>query len=183
MSQKRTRKLHQDMSVADFKAYYRMKDDLIKFARRLGLSADGYKPELTARIERRLRGLPVPKDPKQSKGPRDSDKPLSRSTTVVNYRSDEKTRAFFTRQIGPHFHFTSHVNQYRLTHENLTYGDLIDEWVAEYERRKSPGYKAPIASHGEYNRHIRDFFADPANKGKTLRNAVVSWKAAKRRRR
>jgi len=161
-----------------------MKADLIRFARRLGLPSHGYKPELSARIERRLRGLPDRRgsEPKRSKRGRDSDKPLARSTRVVDYRSDDETRAFFESQIGPHFHFTYHLNQFRLARKQLTYGQLVDEWLAEYRRRKTPGYEAPIARHGEYNRHVRDFFADEANRGKSLRDAVKSWKQAKRQR-
>ena len=176
--------LHEDMSLSDFRDCYWMKDDLIAFARRLGLATHGYKPDLTARIERRLRGLPVVDDSKGARAStaRDSDKELSRTTPVVNYKSDDKTRAFFEEEIGPHFHFTYHLNQYRLHNPGLTYGDLVDEWVVEYERRKAPGYQAPIPSYGEYNRHVRDFFADPANKGKTLRDAVASWMRAKRER-
>lgn len=180
--------LRAHMSLSDFRDYYWMKDDLVAFARRLGVPAHGYKPELVGRIERRLRGLPDAKESKGTKAAkasavgRDSDKPLTRSTPVVNYRSDDTTRAFFVKMIGPHFHFTYHLNQYRLHNPGLRYGDLVDEWIAEDERRKTPGYKAPIASHGEYNRHIRDFFADSANNGSTLRDAVASWKKAKRAR-
>src|ERR1700738_1044278 len=99
-----------------------MKDDLIRLARKLSLPSHGYKPELSARIEQRLRGIPESPEPrpKQSKGPRDSDKPLRRHTLVINYKSDDKTRAFFESQIGPEFHFTYHLNQYRLAHDNLT---------------------------------------------------------------
>jgi hypothetical protein len=171
------------MSLSDFRDCYWMKDDLIAFARRLGVPTHGYKPELVARIERRLRGQPDPQEPpKRRKAGRDSDKPITRRTRVVNYKSDDRTRAFFEKEIGPHFHFTYHVNQYRLRNPGLTYGDLVDEWIAEETRRKTPGYKAPIASHGEYNRHIRDFFADPANRGRTLHDAIASWKKAKRAR-
>ena len=57
---------------------------------------------------------------------------------------------------------------------------LVSKWVAEYARRQDPKYRAPIASHGEYNRYIRDYFSDERNKGKSLRDAVASWNAAKR---
>ena len=176
--------LRPDMSVDDLKGYYRMKAELIALGRELGLPTDGSKPALMKRIERRLRGLPdVPERAQESpKGPRDSDKPLRLNTSIVNYKSDQKTRAFFESQIGPHFHFTYHLNQYRLANKNLTYGDLVDEWVAEYDRRKDPNYKAPIASQGEYIRYIRDFFADEPNHGKSFRQAVASWNAAKRAR-
>ena len=172
--------LHEHMSLSDFRECYWMKDDLVAFARRLGVATKGYKPELVARIERRLRGLPEANEtPKRPKPGRDSEKSLTLETPVVNYKSDAKTRAFFEKMIGPHFHFTYHLNQYRLHNRGLTYGDLVDEWIAEHERRKKSRYMAPIASHGEYNRHIRDFFADPANNGKTLRDAAASWNKAK----
>ena len=177
--------LREEMSLSDFREYYWMKADLIAFARRLGLRTHGYKPELVARIERRLRGLPdskVTKSAASSAAGRDSDKPLRRATPVVSYKSDDRTRAFFEEEIGPRFHFTYHLNQYRLHNPGLTYGALVDEWVAEYQRRRKPGYEAPIAPQGEYNRYVRAFFADPANKGKTLRDVVEAWKKAKRAR-
>src|SRR6266851_2826440 len=79
--------------VTEYRAYYWMKDDLIRFARQLGLPTHGYKPELSARIDRRLRGLSESAEPqrKQSKSPRDSDKPLRRGSPVINYKSDDKT--------------------------------------------------------------------------------------------
>jgi hypothetical protein len=174
--------LRPDLSVADFRAHYWTMAELASFARRLGLPARGPKPELVVRVERRLRGLVnAPERPrKRASGPRDSDSPLRRSTPVINYKSDEKTRAFFKSQIGPHFHFTYHLNQYRLARKSLTYGDLVEEWSAEYERRRGPDYKAPIASQAEYNRYIRDFFADEKNRGRSLRDAATSWNAAKR---
>src|ERR1041385_5502945 len=94
------------MSAAGYKAYYWMKADLVRFARRLGLATHGHKPELSARIERRLRGvLESAKLPKKPNSQRDSDRALRRSTPVVHYMSDDKTRAFFKSEIGPGFHF------------------------------------------------------------------------------
>lgn len=165
------------MSVADYKGSYWLKEELIQLARKMGLPTHGYKPELSARIERRLRGLSdrTATKPPRSGGVRDSDKPLTLKTPVVNFNSDAKTRAFFKAQIGPRFHFTYHVNQYRLNNKGLTYGDLVKEWQAEKQRRDSSNYKAPIASHGKYNCFIRDYFADKKNKGKTLKDAAAAW--------
>jgi hypothetical protein len=176
--------LHPNMSLQEYKSYYWMAADLARFARQLGLRASGGKPELSARIERRLRGLPDPPESAATtaKGPRDSDKPLNRDTPVIHYKSDAKTRAFFEKQIGPGFHFTYHLNQYRLARRRLTYGDLIDEWIAERDRRESEGYRAPLADHGKYNRFIRDFFADSSNRKKTLADAAVAWNAIKNNR-
>jgi len=177
------RSLRPKMDVAEFRAFYWMKADLVRFARQLGIATHGYKPELVARIERRLQGLPDLRDavPEPSNIVRDSDKPLRRNTPVVRYKSDEKTRAFFAAKIGPGFHFTYRLNQYRLAHRNLTYGDLVDEWIAERDRRRTPSYKAEIAEHGKYNHFIRDYFADERNRGKSLGDAAAAWNAIKTR--
>src|SRR3989440_8975763 len=113
--------LRRGISVADVKAYYWSMADVTEFAKRLGLSSHGNKPDLSARIERRLRGLPDEQSLRQrSTGPRDSDNALRPETPVVNYKSDDRTRAFFKRYIGPRFHFTYHLNQYRLAHAHPT---------------------------------------------------------------
>lgn len=169
------------MRLSVFRRYYWWKVELVDFARRLGLPTHGDKPSLTVRIERRLRGLgDLPTAPQiRSKGTRDSEQPLRRSTHVVNYYSDDDTRAFFEAQIGPEFHFTYHLNQFRLARKDLTYGDLIDEWLAERDRRRTPGYQAKIIDHCKYNGFIRAFFADERNSGKSLRDAAAAWNAVK----
>ena len=105
---------------------------------------------------------------------------MTRDTPVVSYYSDAKTREFFKSQIGPEFHFTYHVNQFRLANEELTYGDLVDEWIAERDRCRTEGYEAPRAAHGKYNRFIRTYFADAENKGKSLREAALAWNEVKK---
>jgi len=179
--------LNAEITVEEFLDFYWLKEDLVALARALGLPTGGYKPELSARIERRLRGLePEPEAaerPRARKGAaRDSDRPLTRETPVVHYKSDQKTRDFFKGEIGSHFHFTYHVNQYRLSHSGLTYGDLIDEWLAEFDRRKAADYKAPLSEHGKYNRFVRAYFADESNRGKSLADAAKAWNRAKNRR-
>ena len=171
------------MGVTEFRAYYWMKADLVRFARQLGLPTHGYKPEVAARIERRLQGLPALTEsaPGPSTASRDSDRPLRRDTPVVRYMSDAKTRAFFESQIGPGFHFTYRLNQYRLARRALTYGDLVDEWIAERDRRQNSNYTPEIAQQGKYNRFIRDYFADELNRGKSLGDAAAAWNEIKTR--
>ena len=177
------RSLRPEMDVTEFRAYYWMKADLVRFARQLGLPTHGYKPELCARIEWRLQGLPALTESalETPNVQRDSDRPIRRDTPVVRYMSDAKTRAFFESQIGPGFHFTYRLNQYRLAHRTLTYGDLVDEWIAERDRRRNPSYEAEIAQHGKYNRFIREYFADQLNRGKSLRDAADAWNEIKTR--
>jgi hypothetical protein len=173
------------MRAEDFEAYYWMKEDLVTFARQLGLSTHGYKPELSERILRSLTGpsgraaIFEEKKKLPAGAPRDSEVPLGRGSPVINYKSDKRTREFFKSQIGADFHFTYHVNQYRLANDGLTYGDLIDEWIAERDRRNNESYKPKIADHGEYNQFVRDYFADAANRGKTMRDAAAAWNVVK----
>ena len=175
--------LRSRMSVREFQAWYWMKTELADFARELGLSAAGDKPALAERIERRLRGLPeVRQAPARRGGRRDSDAPLSRATPVVNYFSDDATRAFFRDRIGPEFHFTYRLNQFRLARTGLTYGDLIDEWQRERDRRRDPNYQAPLAAHGKWNLFVRAFFADAANAGSTMADAALAWNRVKAQR-
>src|SRR5258708_39576419 len=110
------------MGVTEFRAYYWMKADLVRFARQLGLPTHGYKPELVARIERRLQGLPALTESalERSNADRDSDRPLRHDTPVVRYMSDAKSHAFLESLILPGFHFTYLLNQYRLTPRTLT---------------------------------------------------------------
>ncbi len=169
------------MEAEEFTAFYWLKAELVEFAKKLQLPTHGYKPELSTRIERHLRGQPpIESDrPPRSKRERDSAQPLTRETPVVIYKSDAATRAFFQSEIGPEFHFTYRLNQFRLQNENLTYGDLIDEWLAERDRRSRDDYLPPLARHGRYNRFIRAFFADPANKGKTIQDGAKAWNERK----
>ena len=172
------------MSSRAFTDHYWLKVELVAFARVLGLPSHGAKPALSARIDAFLRGKPNRSEPspERDQGSRDSDASLRRETPVIHYKSDSRTRAFFESQIGPSFHFTYYLNQYRLARDGLTYGDLVDEWIAERDRRLDDDYTASIAEHGKYNRYVRDYFADENNQGKSMRDAAASWNAIKNNR-
>jgi hypothetical protein len=61
--------------------------------------------------------------------------------------------------IGPHFHFTVHLQRFRRARaeQTLTYGDLAREWIAEFERRKDKSYtldkmlSGPVSNAGYYS--------------------------------
>jgi hypothetical protein len=169
------------MTLSTFRRYYWTMAELAPFARRLGLAVHGQKPALQRRIDRRLRGQaaePVKAVPR-GQPERDSDRPLRRHTLVVHYKSDAATRAFFASQIGPSFHFTYHLNQFRIARGGLTYGDLVDEWSAERDRRRDTRYRPVLAAHGLYNRFIRAFFSDPGKTAASLRQAAKEWNRIK----
>jgi hypothetical protein len=188
MNKKRPR-LVRALDPGDVRRYYWLKEELTQFCRQLGIPASGRKLEILKRIEVFLRTgkvirperiiLGANEDKSESRGAA-SKADLTLATPVVNFKSDQRTREFFESIIGPQFHFTAHLNQFMRGREDLTYGDLVKEWLAERERRKDKSYKPEIMKSGEYNRYIRDFFANRSNQGKTLKDAIASWNKVKR---
>lgn len=181
-------KLTKNIPIADLGNYYWLKSELVDFCIKYGLPTGGRKLEILARIEAFLQSGEIIKpnvvilgakpDSAKGKSAR-SDEPLTLDTPVVNFKSDQRTREFFKSVIGPHFHFTAYLNDFMRGRDDLTYGDLVHEWLAEYERRKDRNYKPPIMKSCEYNQFVRDFFADARNQGKPLREAVAAWNEVK----
>lgn len=164
--------------------YYWYLDELVAFCRAVGLPASGQKHEVLARVRLHLDGgSPVDMSavPTRRRAAPPGARRFAADTPVDDsFRCDEQTRAFFKQLIGPHFHFTAHLQRFRCEHRGapLTYGDLAREWIAEYERRKDKDYRPPIMPAWEYNKFVRDFLADQSrNAGKGIREAAAAWNA------
>lgn len=166
---------------ATLKKHYWLKKELIVYCKKHDLSTSGSKNDLIQRIETYLVSGDKMKPPSSKPaGQRDSHQPLTLETLVLNYKNDAATRVFFEKHIGKHFRFDAYLRQF--THQenipkNLTYGDLIQGWLAAEARRNQPGHQSHIDSQFEYNRFIRDFFA--AEKNKSLSSAIKAWKKTK----
>jgi SAP domain-containing new25/Domain of unknown function (DUF6434) len=169
-------------SLRDFRNFYWYLDELVEFCRQHGLPTTGQKREIVARIESFLKtgkvaAAPKPRKPTKRRGP------ITMRTRVTEaFKSDAETREFFKTAIGPHFHFTAVLQQFRRDKQRdgvpITYGDLVREWLAERERRKDKNYKSPLQRSWEYNRFVRDFLADKTrNKGKGIAGAARAWNA------
>lgn len=106
-------------------------------------------------------------------------KELNLDTVITeNHRCSQMVRAFFT-SIIPNFHFSTYIQNYFKEHVGKTYRDAVKAWHEEEERKKDPSYKKQIGPQFEYNQFIRDYFADPKNKGKTRDDAINAWNAMK----
>jgi len=180
--------LETGMPVDALDRYYWYMAELVAFCRDAGLATTGQKHEVLARVRRHLGGAPLEAAPAPARARAVAKKRTTASSAPRRlaldapigdtYKCDAETRAFFEEVIGPHFHFTAHLQRFRREHrgEPLTYGDLAREWVAEYERRKDKNYKAPIMHTWEYNNFVRDFLADQSrNAGKGIRDAAAAW--------
>jgi hypothetical protein len=179
-------------SLDDFRNHYWYLTELVSFCRDHDLDPSGQKLELVDRIEGFLKTGRVKSKPAKaassSKPAKTRRGPIRLDTPVTKqFKCDAETRAFFKSAIGEHFHFTAHVQQFRRERQRkglpLTYGDLVREWQAEYERRKDPNYKSKVLSSWEYNRFVRDFMTDKKrNAGKGISEAAKAWNTIRVRR-
>ncbi|MFC0044495.1 DUF6434 domain-containing protein [Metabacillus iocasae] len=174
--------LTKEMMVKDFTNFYWLKEELQAFCREHGMSSSGSKLELTKRIETFLttgeRTKPARKSNNQKRAALSAD--LSLDTVITeNHRCSQQARAFFNEVIGPTFHFSTYIQTYFKENVGKTYRDAVAAWYEEEKRKKQPTYKNEIAPQFEYNQFIRDFFADPKNKGKSRAVAIESWNIIK----
>ncbi|MGM9949874.1 MAG: DUF6434 domain-containing protein [Lysinibacillus sp.] len=175
--------LHKDLDVEEFQQYYWLKEELQAFCREHKLSASGSKIDIAERIAvflqtgERLKPRSRKRQPAR-KGRMETE--LSLDTVISeNHRCSQQVRAFFTSVI-PNFHFSTYIQQFFRENAGRTYRDVVDAWQAEEERKKDPSYiKKKLAPQFEYNQFIRDYFADPHNKGRTREDAIHAWKVVK----
>ncbi len=169
------------IDLGSLRGRYWLKLELINYCASNGLVTSGSKNELLERIEVFLvSGKRLKSELSKQIGKRDSLQSITHDTLVVNYKNDAATRLFFVENIGEHFRFDAYLRQFtnpdNIT-ENLTYGDLINGWLAEEVRRNDPAYQSDIGKQFEYNQFIRDFFAN--EKGKSRSDAIKAWQTTK----
>lgn len=175
--------LEPGMAPEALDAYYWYLQELVAYCREQGLSTQGHKHEVIERMRHHLCGMLVMTSRESVRAKASRAATGARTITLEtrigpDYKCDADTRAFFESVIGPHFHFTAHLQRFRRanTHHQLTYGDLATEWIAEHERRKDKNYKSILMHTWEYNRFVRDYMRDKErNHGKALKDAASAW--------
>ncbi len=169
--------LDEKISVQDFKDFYWLKEELIKFCRKTGISYTGGKIEISNRIIEYLETGKITKTKKarQKKLPKPT-KPLTLETVIgVDYRTYKEKKEFLQLVIGEQFHFTIHLlDFFKQNVGKKTYGDIVSEWHKEQKLKSDPNFVKEIAPQFEYNRYIRDFMK--ANPNMTRKDAIKFWK-------
>ena len=174
-------KLDRNIRIEDFKDFYWLKEELVAFCREIGINSSGGKIEIANRIAEYLKtGKIERKNTNKSGKIKKCIQKTPRNINDVipdNYTSSQLFREYFELIIGQHFHFTAYMAKYIKDHSGITFKEYINEWCAEYERRKNKNYKPKIMKSCEYNQYIRDFFKD--NPDKTRDEAIKYWKIKK----
>ncbi|QXE03220.1 DUF6434 domain-containing protein [Terribacillus sp. DMT04] len=173
--------LTKDITIQEFRDFYWLKEELQHFCREHAISASGSKMEIADRIEVFLQTGEIKKPIRKTKGKQKTPQAALSLETVIreHHRCSQEVRTFF-KSVIPTFHFSTHIQNYFKTNIGKTYQDVVEAWYEEEARKKSPSYTKNIAPQFEYNRFIRDFFADPKNRKKSRQDAIEAWNNIKK---
>lgn len=174
--------LDKEINIKNFKDFYWLKVELVKFCRENGISCVGGKIEISNSIIEYIKTGKIPKTKtrKNKKLPKPTH-PITKETIIgIKYRSYKEKKEFFQSVIGKQFHFTVHLLDYfKQNAEKKTYSDFINEWYKEKKLIKDPNFVKEIPPQFEYNTYIRDFTSDNPNKSR--KEAIKYWKIKRAR--
>ena len=137
------------------KLHYLYVIELKKIAEELVLSQEGKKAQLIRRIMTYIstgEKLLLDKYPKQSLGKKSELGAISADSLMLKgaYKNDRKTREFFKKMIGQHFHFTvfglDWLEERWRNGNPPTYNQFIEMWREKYELHQ----KFPIPPKAEW---------------------------------
>ena len=179
------RKLNKELSSAEFKEYYFLKEELKEFCRNEGLKISGSKNQLEKRI---IYYLDTGKSLDDSNSIKKDDKSIRpnfqksdktkatiskeiRLDSILgeNFKCSEDKREFFEKEIGKGFKFKVKFQKWLKANPDKTYQDAIHA----YHELQNSNEKTEIDKQFQYNQYIRDFFKD--NDDKTLNDAIKCW--------
>ncbi len=105
--------LDKNLSAKSFEEFYWLKEELVIFCRKIGISSSGGKRDISDRISKFLQTGEIVTKSKRGKAKATScfdwkNETLSVKTTITdNYKNTENVRAFFQQVIGKQFKFNT----------------------------------------------------------------------------
>lgn len=168
--------LDRTLDSKTFRDFYYLKEELVDFCRKSGLSPSGSKAELTNRIAYFLEtGKVLAEKQIKSKKAVNIDSITEDMKIEPDFVCSETHRVFFKQHIGDSFSFIVPFQRWLKSNTGRTYREAIVAYYQILEDKKKG--KTKIDSQFEYNTYVRDFFSD--NQGKTLDEAIKCWKYKK----
>ncbi len=167
----------------ELKLWYWLKQELVDFCKLNQLSYMGAKFDILERI-----AMLLDKGSTKTKKIHPTIKTSSKfiwSKAILNldtvitdsYTNGPNTRNFFKIHCGKKFHFSIPFMNFMKNNCGKTLRDAIDEWNRLNAKSKSKNFKSEIPPGNQYNKYIRDFFAD--NPNMTHKQARHFWKLKK----
>jgi hypothetical protein len=164
----------------ELKRWYWLKKELVDYCKRTQLSYNGAKFEILERIAIALdKGFAKAEKISQKSKPTStfiwSKSSLSLDTVITDsYTNGSNTRKFFKQYCGDKFHFSIPFMDFMRNNCGKTLKDAINEWHRLNEQKKDKNFKSKIPAGNQYNKYIRDIFAD--NPNMTIEQARHFWK-------
>ncbi|MEO1745113.1 MAG: DUF6434 domain-containing protein [Pseudomonadota bacterium] len=164
---------------AALKDWYWLKDEIVAYARVIGVSPAGQKFDIIDRVAHFLdtgeRRKPSEEKPTPQKTETEWHKmPLTRETVIdAGYRNNQNVRRFFKAEIDKRFSFNIEFMNWMKANTGKTLGDAVDEWLAIEAKRKA-GVRAKIPHHNQFNAYVQAFFDD--NPDRSMDDARHFWK-------
>ena len=159
------------LTGAELQRWYWLKDELIDFARSLGLRTNGGKDLLTARIVAHLEGV-VEREPVTTRSPagKQLQPPLFADTVIPpGQRCSQVVRAWFAEQLGADFRFDAHMRGFFADADGThTLQNALDHW----QHTRGDG-EQHIDSQFEYNRFSRAWHRE--NPEGPHRDMITAW--------
>jgi hypothetical protein len=165
---------------AELKRWYWLKQELVEFCKKTQLSYVGAKFDILERIASALDNGVTEIEKKSQKAKPTSKFLWAKSSlnldTVItdSYTNGPNTRKFFKQHCGDKFHFSIPFMDFMKNNCGKTLSDAVNEWRRLNELSKDKNFKSDIPEGNQYNKYIRDFFAD--NPNLTIERARHFWK-------
>lgn len=164
----------------EIKRWYWLKKELVDYCKVINLPYNGSKFEILDRIANSLDNVEENLSKTKISQKIDSKfdwniETLSLDTLITDsYKNTQNVRQFFTEHCGPKFRFTIPFMNFMKANIGKTLQDAISEWKKLNELKKEKNFKSEIPGGNQYNKYMRDFFAD--NPSMTIEQARHFWK-------
>lgn len=145
--------LTSDLTGQEFLRWYWLKDELLTFARTLGIRTTGKKDLLTQRITAHLDGRTFTEPSGITKqNTRQLSGTLTHATVIpVGQRCSQVLRTWFTAELGKSFHFDAEMRDFFATTDGT---QTLDDAITHWHKTRNHEPKT-IGSQFEYNRFTR----------------------------
>jgi hypothetical protein len=164
----------------ELKRWYWLKQELVDFCKAAQISYVGSKFDVLERIvitlnKGRTKAEKIPQSGKPTSKFIWSKSLLSLDTVITDsYTNGSNTRNFFKQHCGDKFHFSIPFMHFMKNNCGKTLQDAINEWQRLKKQSQDKNFKSKIPTGNQYNKYIRDFFAD--NPNMSIKQAIHFWK-------
>ena len=169
--------LEEITAASEFRRWYWLKEELVRYCRRVGISYRGGKAEIADRIAHYLSTGNVPSiiHPKKTSTFDWAREVLTLDTIITDsYTNGPNVRRLMKVHLGDHFRFTIGFMKWMKDNVGKTLGDAVEEWQRQHEQKQRGDVRTKIPVDNQYNRYLRDFFAD--NPNQDMATARRCWK-------